>query len=96
MATQEQKLSLALLNKVSKLLGCHVTVRSVIPNGFTFVPDKVSVPDAFCNIYKSDIEYNSMTLCQAKTGQYWIEITQGRIPNRITKYWDGKKYKEYK
>lgn len=96
MATQEQKLSLVLLNKISNLLGCHVTVRSVIPNGFTFIPDKVSVPDAFCNIYKSGIDYDTMTLCQAKTGQYWIEITHGRFPYRTTKYWDGKKYKDYK
>lgn len=96
MATQEQKDSLLLLNAIQKVLGCSVKVRSVIPNGFTFIPERHSVQDAFCLIAKSPLEYNSMTLCQAKTGQYWIEITHGRFAYRITKYWDGKKFKEYK
>lgn len=96
MATQDQKVSLELLNAIQRLLGCRIKVRSSIPKGFTFVPDRVSVPDAFCAIYKSDIAYESMTLNQAKTGQYWIEITHGRFPYRTTKYWDGKKFKEYK
>lgn len=96
MATQDDKSSLILLNTITKLLGCRVKVRSVIPNGFTFIPDNITVPDAFCKIFKSNIEYHDMILHQAKTGQYWIEITYGRFPLRTTKYWDGKRYRVYK
>ena len=95
MTEQDNKDSLQLLKDVSNVLGCRVKVRSVIEKGFTFVPDKVSVPDAFCLLYESDIKYNTMCLCQAKSGQYWIEITFSRIPFRETKYWNGKKFIKY-
>lgn len=95
MTIQDGKDALQLLKDVQNVLGCRVKVRSTIDKGFTFIPETVSVPDAFCMLYESDIQYNTMRLCQASGGQYWIEITFSRIPFRETKYWNGKKYVKY-
>lgn len=95
MTAQDKKFLLDMVNKIGTILNSRLKIRSVIKNGFTFVPDAVSVPDAFCIINKSDLAYNTMKLCQAKTGQYWIEITFSEIPERKTQYWNGKKFKDY-
>ena len=96
MATQDEKFLLTKLKEISTILGCPVKVRSKITKGFTFIPDKVSVPDAFCIIKDSNLEYHSMRLCQAKSGQYWIEIIFTNIPYRTSEFWNGKKFMEYK
>lgn len=96
MATQDEKFLLAKLKEIKTLLGCPVKVRSTIDKGFTFIPDKISVPDAFCLIQESKIGYNTMRLCQAKTGEYWIEITFTNIPYQFAEFWNGKKFVEYK
>lgn len=96
MATQDEKFLLTKLKEISTILGCHVKVRSTITKGFTFIPDKVSVPDAFCLLQESKLEYHTMRLCQAKGGQYWIEITFSNIPYRMNEFWNGKKFVEYK
>ena len=98
MTAQEEKFLLSKHSELQNLLGCRVKIRSVIKEGFTFIPDGngLSVPDAFCLIHKSKLNYNTMRLSQAKTGQYWIEITFTDVPYRKTEYWNGKKYIEYK
>ena len=95
MTDQDNKLLLGKLKEISELLDSRIVVRSTVSRGFTFIPSRVGVPEAFCRLYKSDLAYNEMRLCRAKSGEYWIEITFSEVPFRKTEYWNGKKYVKY-
>lgn len=96
MTTQEQKFLTDKVNEIHHLLGCRVKIKKVTSNGFSFVPDGVSVPDGFCIITNSDIKYDTLKLCQNKDNIYWIEITYAEIPHLEAQYWNGKKFVKYK
>ena len=95
MTEQENKILLRKLKEISDILDSQIKVRSTIGMGFTFIPTRVDVPEAFCKLYNSNLAYHEMRLCRAKSGQYWIEIRFSEIPFRKTLYWNGKKYVEY-
>lgn len=94
--TQTNKESLKLYKDICKVLGCRAKIRSITEKGFSFIPEKHSVQDAFCIIYKSNVDYHTMTLCDDGHNHYWIEVVASEIPYRAAKYWNGKKYVEYK
>ena len=96
MTAQEGKELLLKLKDIKNVLGGPVKVRSVIEHGFSFIPDCMTAPDAFCKLYNSRIKYNTMRLCETPKHQYWIEITFTDIPLRKAEYWNGKRFKEYK
>lgn len=96
MTAQEGRELLLKLKDIKDVLGGPVKVRSVMEHGFSFIPDCMTVPDAFCKLYKSNIQYNTMRLCETPVHQCWIEITFTEVPFRKTEYWSGKKFKEYK
>lgn len=95
MTEQDNKLLLGKLKEITDILGSPVKVRSRIGLGFTFVPTRVGVPEAFCTLYNSSLAYQEMRLCQSSGGQYWIDIRFSNIPLRDTLYWNGKKFVKY-
>lgn len=95
MTDQENKILLGKLKEISELLDSRIVVRSTVSGGFTFIPSRVGVPEAFCKLYNSGLAYHDMKLCRAKSGEYWIEITFSEVPYRNTSYWNGKKYVKY-
>jgi hypothetical protein len=95
MTAQEGKALLFRLKEIKDVLGGPIKVRSIMEHGFSFIPDCMTVPDAFCKLYNSTIQYNTLRLCETPAHQYWLEIMFTEIPLRKTLYWNGKKFKEY-
>ena len=95
MTDQENKFLLGKVKEISGLLDSRIIIRSTNGLGFTFIPTRVDVPEAFEILYHSGLAYHRMKLCRAKSGEYWIDITFSEVPYRETEYWGGKKFIKY-